>query len=218
MSIDESQTTSTSWSQQIIRLGCLHCDRKDFNEVLSIPDDWKGVYAVQNWENSECNDEQEGELSIGDSGETHRGVCPYCFLEYSRHDPNLSSEGSTDYPEGYLPPLIDPIIRMIVDRDCHVSESLKDVVQHVISRLKDGYQTFRKLNALDRRIFVQSCVLQHLHNRKEYQIVMDGLLSYPEKVPSETLTGKELVQLMRKQRWTVEGLAFRLGTSQKRVR
>lgn len=44
-------------------------------------------------------------------------------------------------------------------------------------------------------------------------------LSGPEEsLPSDTLSGKRLVQLMRRHRWTIERLAYRLGTSQKRIR
>lgn len=47
---------------------------------------------------------------------------------------------------------------------------------------------------------------------------MQKLSSPEESLPSDTLSGKRLVQLMRKHRWTIERLAYRLGTSQKRIR
>lgn len=100
MSIDEAQNEPSSWSKQVIRLGCLHCDRDDFEGVLMLPDDWHGIHALQAWEQSVCTDPVQDEQSCKESGDTHRGVCPDCFLEYTRHDPNLTSESAKSYPDG----------------------------------------------------------------------------------------------------------------------
>ncbi|XZE20337.1 hypothetical protein SH449x_000205 [Pirellulaceae bacterium SH449] len=48
--------------------------------------------------------------------------------------------------------------------------------------------------------------------------MIEGLSNSEESHACDTLTGKRLVQLMRKHRWTIERLAHRLGTTQKRVR
>ncbi len=52
MSVDEAQSEPSSWSKQVIHLGCLHCDRDDFDGVLMLPDDWHGIHALQAWEQS----------------------------------------------------------------------------------------------------------------------------------------------------------------------
>lgn len=68
MSIDEAQNEPSSWSKQVIRLGCLHCDRDDFDGVLMLPDDWHGIHALQAWEQSVCTDPFQDEQSCKESG------------------------------------------------------------------------------------------------------------------------------------------------------
>ena len=46
---------------------------------------------------------------------------------------------------------IHPIIRQIIDRDCHVSWSNRRVIRHVVSKLRDGQRTFRAMPREDRR-------------------------------------------------------------------
>ncbi|TWT48938.1 hypothetical protein [Botrimarina hoheduenensis] len=65
-----------------------------------------------------------------------------------------------------------PIVRQIIDRDCHVAESERAVVRHVIGKLADGYQTFRELPKAERRRFIQGCLDVHHANRAEYEAVM----------------------------------------------
>ena len=47
--------------------------------------------------------------------------------------------------------LIHPIVRQIIDRDCHVSLSNRAVIRHVISNLRDGRQTYFAMPREDRR-------------------------------------------------------------------
>jgi len=54
-----------------IRLGCIHCDRIDFDGVEVLPNDWFDVQAVL------------ATLSL--DWETHLGVCPDC----SKHELDL---------------------------------------------------------------------------------------------------------------------------------
>lgn len=69
---------------------------------------------------------------------------------------------------------IHPIVRQIIDRDCHVSWSDRRVIQHVISKLRDGFATFRAMPRNDRRQLLRQCVERHRHNREEYAAVMGG--------------------------------------------
>lgn len=65
-----------------------------------------------------------------------------------------------------------PIVRQIIDRDCHVAEPDRAVLRHVISKLRDGYQTFRGLPKPQRRRFIEDCLAVHWANRAEYEAVM----------------------------------------------
>ena len=62
-----------------------------------------------------------------------------------------------------------PIVRQIIDRDCHVSISNRAVVEHVISKLG---QAFNSMPPTDRRRFLRQCIDIHRANRAEYQAVM----------------------------------------------
>ena len=65
-----------------------------------------------------------------------------------------------------------PIVKQIIDRDCHVSLSTRQVVRQVISRLKGGHATFRAMPRDDRRLLMQQCIEQHRENRELYVAVM----------------------------------------------
>ena len=67
---------------------------------------------------------------------------------------------------------VHPIVKQIIDRDCHVAESNRTVIRHVISKLRGGWQTFRSLPKSDRRQLMQQCVQQHHDNRELYRAVM----------------------------------------------
>ncbi len=207
---------TTQSHSAVIRLGCIHCDRQDCDGISEIPTDWRSVFQCHEW------NESENVQCAQSTWETHRGVCPDCFAMYSRHEAPLSAEDKADESEPELRALyqVHPIIRQIINRDCHVGESNQAVVKHVISKLKGGYEGFRKMDSASRRVFVESCILQHAYNRKEFVEVMSGFtnsIGKPE-LTKTTLTGAEIVSLMRKHKVTIEQLAFRLGTSQKRVR
>ena len=72
---------------------------------------------------------------------------------------------------------VHPIIRQIIDRDCHVSMRNRAVIRHVISRLKDGYMTFRAMPHEDRKELMRQCVRVHRENRELYCDVMSGDVS-----------------------------------------
>ena len=71
-----------------------------------------------------------------------------------------------------------PIVKQIIDRDCHVGISNRQVMKHVISRLKHGWRTFRQMPREDRKDLLRQCVERHHQNRQEYVAVM-----YPNYKP-----------------------------------
>lgn len=73
-----------------------------------------------------------------------------------------------------------PIVRQIIDRDCHVAESYLAVVRHVVAKLRDGYQTFRGLPKDERRRFIEQCLEVHHANRSEYEAVMSPRYETPD--------------------------------------
>lgn len=117
--------------------------------------------------------------------------------------------------------LVHPIIRQIIDRDCHVATPAGEVVKHVVSKLRHGYDTLRQMPQGDREQFVEQCVHHHRENFKEYVEVMTGFSRASDSSSTEfpqALTGKQIVNLMRKHKKTIESLAFRMGITQKRIR
>ena len=73
---------------------------------------------------------------------------------------------------------VHPIVKQIIDRDCHVGESYRTVIRHVVSRLQEGWKTYRKMPRADRRELMQQCIHQHRANRELYIAVM-----YPNYKP-----------------------------------
>lgn len=71
-----------------------------------------------------------------------------------------------------------PIVRLIIDRDCHVGMSHRAVMRHVISRLRNGYRTFRAMPPEDRKELLRQCRDRHRENRELYVAVM-----YPNYKP-----------------------------------
>ena len=67
-----------------------------------------------------------------------------------------------------------PIIRQIIDRDCHVSMSNRAVISHVVSRLKDKRATFTAMAREARRSLMRDCIAVHQENRTLYRAVMTG--------------------------------------------
>ena len=62
----------------LIRLGCMHCDRDDFDGVDVLPEDWEEIGEVRSY------DESMREVAVDDQTrsvfdwQTHLGVCPEC--------------------------------------------------------------------------------------------------------------------------------------------
>lgn len=73
-----------------------------------------------------------------------------------------------------------PIVRQIIDRDCHVAESDLAVVRYVVCELRDGYATFRGLPKTERRRFIEQYLDVHRANRAEYEAVMWPRYAAPE--------------------------------------
>jgi hypothetical protein len=69
---------------------------------------------------------------------------------------------------------IHPIIRQIVNRDCHVGWNNRQVIAHVISRLKRKYATFKAMPPADRKEMMRQCIAQHADNRTLYSNVVNG--------------------------------------------
>lgn len=132
---------------------------------------------------------------------THLGICPSC--QEARR-----SNGH-------------PVVQHVIDRDCHVLTPNTEVVRHVISRLKNVYETFRAMSKVEREFLIEQAIRHHRRNQQNYFAGFDfpkseGDGDEKENVPSE-LSGSDLVSLMRKHRVSPGALAFRLGISKKRV-
>jgi len=69
---------------------------------------------------------------------------------------------------------IHPVIRQIIDRDCHVSLTNREVLRHVLSKLRNGYVTFRAMPKAERRRLIDDCVKHHRSNVQLYRDVMSG--------------------------------------------
>lgn len=67
---------------------------------------------------------------------------------------------------------VDPIVRQIINRDCHVGSSSRCVIRHVVSKLRNGFETFRTMPKEERKVLMRQCVQQHRENRELYQAVM----------------------------------------------
>ena len=67
-----------------------------------------------------------------------------------------------------------PIVRQIIDRDCHVSLSHRAVMRHVISKLRHGWATFRQIPRVDRKELLRQCAQAHRENWELYRYVMSG--------------------------------------------
>jgi hypothetical protein len=122
---------------------------------------------------------------------------------------------------------VHPILRQIIGRDCHVSMSVRDVIRHVVSCLRDGYTTFREMPRIDRRRFIEECIECHRENVRLYDEVMNGQARRRKRtqkaengagLPPAKLSGRELVSLMRKHKVTIAALAFRTGITRQRIR
>lgn len=68
---------------------------------------------------------------------------------------------------------VDPIIRNIVSR-CHVSNTDQDVIRYVVSRLKDGWETYRSWPVWYRAGFIKQILRVHRANQSLYRRVVSG--------------------------------------------
>lgn len=72
-----------------IRLGCMHCDRADFDGVNEFPRDWQDIFEVQSYDESikpVDPDDPNGDVTFW---ETHMGVCPDCQEHDAETDPDV---------------------------------------------------------------------------------------------------------------------------------
>lgn len=204
---NQNEEAIMSISSGSVRLGCKGCDRRDFDYIFKLPSDWKNI---------ELNLEQGGGV-----WETHLGLCPECQAE----ELELSKLGESEFVKSELDPEVvipeHPIIKQIIDRDCHVGTPTHEVVRHIISKLKKGYDSYRALLADERAMLVVQSARHHRSNFKLYVEVMSGFSKTVgegnTRFPS-SLSGKEIVGLMRKHRVSIRSLAFRLGTTLNRIR
>ena len=61
-----------------IRLGCIHCDRNDFDGVDVLPEDWEDIDEVRSYDEATREvDADDLTRSVFD-WQTHLGVCPEC--------------------------------------------------------------------------------------------------------------------------------------------
>jgi hypothetical protein len=67
-----------------------------------------------------------------------------------------------------------PVVRQVIDRDCHVSLSNRAVLRHVISKLRHGWATFRQMPKADRKELLRQRVQTHKENWGLYHFVMSG--------------------------------------------
>jgi hypothetical protein len=68
---------------------------------------------------------------------------------------------------------MEAMINQIVGR-IHVGKSYRAVIYYVISRLKDGYKTFKAMPKSDRRVLMEIAIKRHSENRKVYCYVTGG--------------------------------------------
>lgn len=65
------------------------------------------------------------------------------------------------------------MIAMLVGR-CHVSDTHREVIRYVISRLKRGHRQYRQMPREQRRDFMRAIIAEHNDNRALYRAVMRG--------------------------------------------
>ena len=131
---------------------------------------------------------------------------------------------------------VHPIVKQIINRDCHVSMRNREVIRHVISRLKDGWRTYRAMPRKDRKALMLQCIRCHRENWRLYVDVMSGGsnsrrrngrraaadgrrdTSRAKLTVAPVMTGVEIVSLMRRHRVTIRALSQRMQITQKRIR
>ena len=61
-----------------IRLGCMYCDRGDFDGVDKFPEDWDDIHEVQSLEDAKREVPFDDKTRSALDWETHLGTCPEC--------------------------------------------------------------------------------------------------------------------------------------------
>ena len=57
---------------------------------------------------------------------------------------------------------------------CHVTASNRQVIRHVISKLKDGYATWRSIPVDRRKEMMRAIIRAHQDNRELHAYIMKG--------------------------------------------
>jgi len=71
---------------------------------------------------------------------------------------------------------MNPMIERIVNRDCCVSLSNRQVIYHVITKLRKKKRTYWAINKKDRKSFMRDCIKAHQENQKLYhQVMIEGI-------------------------------------------
>ena len=78
---------------------------------------------------------------------------------------------------------------------CHVSATNREVIRHVISKLKKGYQTWRTIPVARRKEMMRSIIKAHRDNRELYPICHERRRN--QEVNTTTVSGQRGL----KQRW-----------------
>ena len=215
---DQAIGHSNAEKSNRIRLGCTNCDRTDFDLISELPKDWLNLQEVQTYEESVRVVDPADLSGSALDWHTHLGLCPDC----SKHQTAESGEHAS-YQSDDEEFEIHPIIRQIINRDCHALMSLTDVIRHVVPKLRGGYEQLRNGGLEYRELFIKQCVLQHRLNQRLYIEVISGMRltkSAPPVVerPPLQMSGRDIVRLMRKYRVTIRQLATISGISMKRIR
>ena len=61
-----------------IRLGCIYCDRSDFDGVDALPEDWEDIDEVRSLEEAMREVPFEDKTRSVLDWQTHLGTCPEC--------------------------------------------------------------------------------------------------------------------------------------------
>ena len=64
----------------LIRLGCMHCDRDDFDGVDTLPDDWEDIEEVRSYDEATREVAADDQTRSVFDWQTHLGVCLECQL------------------------------------------------------------------------------------------------------------------------------------------
>ncbi len=63
-----------------MRLGCIHCDRNDYDGVDAFPNDWEGIDEVRSYDEATREVAADDQTRSVFDWQTHLGVCLECQL------------------------------------------------------------------------------------------------------------------------------------------